>query len=142
RITHSYVYDGLDRLVETSNQSIYNNSQFRSATFNGAPTPAVRQTYDYAYDATGLVETREQFIAGNLAASTKSTYNAFGELVRQEDRETIGAGVPSTILDSESTDAVFSYLGDGSLASTTRYTDWDPSLAGGAGHRNRVQTSY
>jgi RHS repeat-associated protein len=142
RITRSYVYDGLDRLTESSNQSLYNNSSFRSATWNGGPTPAVRQTYAYAYDSSGLVETRRQFIAGLFAAESRSTYNAFGELARREEKDVDAASVASAILDFESTDAVFSYLGDGSLASTTRYTDWDAALPGGAGHRNRVQTTY
>jgi RHS repeat-associated protein len=134
RATDSYKYDGLDRLIEHSNQSIQTTNPLHSTG-----VPALKQTYAYAYDSSGLVETREQFIAGQFAASTKSTYNAFGELIRQEDKETNAASAPSSIIDFESTDAAFAYLADGSLASTTRYTDWDASLGG---HRNRVKTTY
>ncbi len=137
RATDSYQYDGLDRLVEHSNQSIQTTNPLHSTG-----VPALKQKYAYAYDSSGLVETREQFIAGQFAASTKSTYNAFDELVRQEDKDVSAASVASAILDFESTDAAFAYHADGSLASTTRYTDWDVALPGGAGHRNRVETTY
>lgn len=141
RATDSYKYDGLDRVIERSNQSLLTTTE-HSVNIGNVLLPAVKQTYVYAYDANSFTTTREQFVAGQFAAATKSSYNVFGELARQEDKDASAASVDSTILDFDSTDAVFTYLGDGSLASTTRYTDWDASLPGGAGHRNRVQTNY
>ena len=139
RATDSYKYDGLDRVIEHSNQSLRDPVGSNSITTGNIPIPAMKQTYAYVYDSTGQTVTREQFIAGQFAASTKSTYNAFDELVRQEDKEINAGNVASSILDFESTDAAFAYLADGSLASTTRYTDWDATLNG---HRNRVETTY
>jgi RHS repeat-associated protein len=120
RVTRSYVYDGLDRLTESSNQSIYNNTSFRSATASGQPTPAVRQTYAYAYDSSGLVETREQFIAGLFAASARSTYNAFGELARREEKDVDAASVASSILDFATREAAFTYDPSGALIQSNR----------------------
>lgn len=131
----SFRYDNLDRVIEHSNQNLLVPAGPHSTG------PALHQTYAYAYDANGLVETREQFVGGAFAASTKSSYNAFGELARLQDSD-VGASGASAILDFEAADAVFTYLGDGSLASTMRYTDWDAALPGGAGHRNHVTTTY
>ncbi|WP_428304807.1 RHS repeat-associated core domain-containing protein [Lacipirellula sp.] len=134
RATDSYVYDGLGRLVEHSNQSLL-------STDHSIGAPSQRQTYAYAYESGGLTETREQFVSDQFAAQTKSTFNAFGELVRLTDSDSGTTGA-SPVLDFDSMDAVFSYLGDGSLSSTIRYTDWEASLPGGAGHRNRAQATY
>ena len=130
RATDSYRYDGLDRVIEYSNQNLLIPAGPHSSG------PALKQTFAYAYDSSGLTKTREQFIDGQFAANTKSTYNAFGELAKLLDWKG-GTNGPSSILDFNGLDAVFSYLGDGSLSQIERYTDY----LSPPGFRNRTQTS-
>ena len=129
RLTESRLYDGLDRIVEQSNQSVHNAGHTLNA-------PATSQIYAYAYDSWGLSVQRRQLVGGLEAAVTVSSYNPFGELVRV--LETDPPGGPLAFNPHVAT---FTYDRSGRLTVGERRSDWDVALGGGDYH-NQAQTNY
>ncbi len=130
RATDSYRYDGLDRLVERSNQSVQLVNPLHSSG------PATKQTYAYAYDSVGLIVTRQQFIANQLETVTYESFNPFGELWKVTD----GDPVSGTGLEFGSRSAPFTYDAAGALTSTLRLTNF--SVLSHYQFNNHIKTIY
>jgi RHS repeat-associated protein len=137
-VTASFQYDGLDRLVAQSNQSLVDPATLSSRDSSTVAATPTKTTYAYAYQASSasLRTERRQYV-GSLTQADAVTYawtNPFGELWYVSDQAVAGGSLVFATSDGQ-----FTYDAAGRLARADRYTDWN---AAAGGIRNWVQTQY